>query len=110
MRVKAIDVPKIAFQTHHGRFEFLVMPFGLINAPTTFQTLMKQIFQPYLRKFVLVFFDDFLVYSPTLEMHVQHLQIVLGLLAENQLYCKLSKYTFAQTSMQYLGHIIFEKD
>ncbi|XP_027102590.1 uncharacterized protein [Coffea arabica] len=108
LRVKVADIPKTAFQTHHGHFEFLVMPFGLTNAPATFQALMNRIFQPFLRKFVLVFFDDILVYSPTLESHAQHLKIVLQILADNQLYCKKSKCSFAQTSMEYLGHVISE--
>ena len=69
---------------------------------------MNRIFQPYLRKFVLVFFDDILVYSPTLELHAQHLQIVLSILEENQLYCKRSKCSFAQSSIEYLGHVISE--
>nr|XP_027093474.1 uncharacterized protein LOC113713862 [Coffea arabica] len=108
LRVKAMDTRKTAFQTHHGHFEFLVMPFGLTNAPATFQALMNRIFQPYMRKFVLVFFDDILIYSPTFESHLQHLQIVLGVLANNQLFCKRSKCSFAQTSVEYLGHVISE--
>nr|XP_027072057.1 uncharacterized protein LOC113696870 [Coffea arabica] len=109
VRVKAMDTHKIAFQTHHGHFEFLVMPFGLTNTPAIVQALMNRIFQPYMRKFMLVFFDDILVYGPTLELHMQYPQIVLGVLADNQLFCKRSKCSFAQTSVEYLGHVISEK-
>lgn len=103
--MKEIDEEKTAFKTHHGHFHFKVMPFGLTNAPATFQCLMNSIFAPYLRKFVLVFMDDILVYSP-LESHVQHLKLVLQLLKQHQLYAKMSKCSFAATSLEYLGHII----
>lgn len=106
IRVKPQDISKTAFQTHHGHFEFLVMPFGLTNAPATFQALMNHIFQPYLRKFFLVFFDDILVYSPDLLSHAEHLKILLGIIRSHQLYAKRSKCAFAQHKVEYLGHII----
>lgn len=106
IRMKEGDEEKTAFKTHHGHFHFKVMPFGLTNAPTTFQCLMNSIFASYLRKFVLVFMDDILVYSPDLDSHVHHMELVLQLLQQHQLYAKLSKCSFAATSLEYLGHII----
>jgi hypothetical protein len=90
------DIPKTAFNTHQGHFEYMVMPFGLTNVPTTFQTLMNQLLHRYLRKFVLVFFDDILVYSKTKQEHQQRLQTVLEVLRNNQLFAKKSKCVFGQ--------------
>ena len=100
------DEYKTAFKTHHGHYQFKVMPFGLTNAPATFQCIMNQILQPFLRKIVLVFLDDILIFSATMEDHKHHLQQVLAKLRKHQLFLKESKCSFAQSSLEYLGHII----
>ena len=108
IRMHEADAFKTAFRTHDGHFEFLVMPFGLTNAPSTFQSAMNCIFQPLLRKSVIVFFDDILVYSPTLETHCDHLDHVLSILKSRLFFVKLSKCSFCSTTVDYLGHLISE--
>ena len=100
------DIPKIAFKTHQDLYEFLVMSFGLTNAPVTFQILMNHISNPYLRKFILVVFYDILIYSPSLDQHLSHLETVFNILRSNQLFVKRSKFTFAERKVEYLDHII----
>lgn len=99
--MKEGDIYKTAFKTHHGHFEFVVMPFGLCNAPATFQSLMNQVFFQHLRKIILVFFDDILIYSTSLEDHLTHLGITLSILREHQLFAKKSKCQFAQNEIEY---------
>jgi len=82
------------------------MPFGLCNAPSTFQSSMNDIFALYLRQFVIVFFDDIMVYSPTFDDHLHHLELVFKCLRDNEFCLKLSKCSFVQPAIEYLGHII----
>ena len=99
LRVRDIDIPKAAFRTRYGHFEFTVMqftvmPFGLTNALAAFMDLMHRVFQPYLDQFVVVFVDDILIYSQSEREHEYHLRIVLQLLRDHQLYAKFSKCEF----------------
>ena len=94
LKIKREDIPKTAFRTRYGHYEFLVLPFGLTNAPAYFMDLMNRVFHAYLDKFVVVFIDDILVYSKTREEHADHLRIVLQTLADHQLYAKLKKCDF----------------
>ena len=106
LRVQESDVPMTAFRTRYGHYEFMVMPFGLTNAPAPFMDLMNRVFQPYLDRFVIVFIDDILVYSSSPEEHVEHLQKVLQILRERQLYAKFSKCQFWLDKVVFLGHVI----
>lgn len=100
------DVEKMAFWMHHGHIEFLVMLLGLTTAPTTFQILMNMVLWPFLRKCILVFFDDILIYNTSWMEHLQHLCAVLSILCDNQLRVKRSKCAFTTTLVAYLGHVI----
>lgn len=106
IRLKEGDEYKTTFQMHHGHFEYRVMPFGLTGAPATFQNFMNKLLAPLLRKCVVVFLDDVLVYSANLDDHVKHLRQVFELLSQQQLYLKQSKCLFAQTQLEFLGHIV----
>ncbi|GKD19634.1 putative reverse transcriptase domain-containing protein [Tanacetum coccineum] len=100
------DIPKTAFRTRYGHFEFTVMPFGLTNAPAVSMNLMNRVCRPYLDKFVIVFIDGILIYSKTREEHEVHLGLVLELLKEEKLYAKFSKCKLWLRGVQFLGHVI----
>jgi hypothetical protein len=103
------DVHKTAFRIHDGLYEFLVMPFGLCNAPAMFQALMNDALRPFLHRFVLVFFDDILIYSTTWADHLRQLRTVLSELRQHWLFTKRAKCAFGITSVAYLGHVISVK-
>jgi hypothetical protein len=104
--MKEVDIPKTIFRTHEGHYEFLVMPFILCNSPSTFQSLMNHVFCPFLRHFVLVFFDDILIYRKTWTKHLAHVYRVLHLLSQHQLFLKQSKCSFGASEIEYLGHLV----
>ncbi|KAI3704139.1 hypothetical protein L1987_74353 [Smallanthus sonchifolius] len=109
LRVQEDDIPKTAFRTRYGHYEFMVMPFGLTNVPAVFMDLMNRVCKPYLDKFVIVFIDDILIYSKTKADHEEHLRLVLDLLKKEQLYAKFSKCEFWLKEVQFLGHIVNDK-
>lgn len=106
IRMGVEDEFKTIFKTHHDHYQFRVMPFGLTNAPASFQCAMNSILQSFLRKFVMVFLDDILIYSSSLEAHLQHIRLVLDKLREHQFYLKMKKCTFMKSELKYLGHVI----
>lgn len=106
LRMNDEDVYKTAFKSHNGHFEFLVMPFGLTNAPASFQHWMNQVFKPLLRKCVLIFFDDILIYSKSLSDHWMHLRQVFEIMSLHQMHAKPSKCIFEIEKIEYLGHFI----
>jgi hypothetical protein len=101
------DIPKTAFSTRYVLYEYLVMSFGLINAPAHFMYLMNLVFMPELDKFIIVFIDNILVYSKNMEEHEEHHRIVLQRLREHQLYAKFSECEFWLSEVAFLGHVIY---
>ncbi|GJY44825.1 putative reverse transcriptase domain-containing protein [Tanacetum coccineum] len=106
LRVREKDIPKTAFRTRYGHYEFQVMPFGLTNAPAVFMDLMNRVCKPYLDKFVIVFIDDILIYSKSKKEHEEHLRQILKLLKKEELYAKFSKCEFWISRVQFLSHMI----
>jgi hypothetical protein len=106
IKTRASDVPKTAFSTRYGLYEFMVMSFGLTNAPAYFMYLMNSVFMNELDKFVVVFIDDILIYSKDVSEHAKHLRIVLQRLGDHKLYAKFSKCEFWLDSVKFLGHTI----
>ncbi|XP_070002786.1 uncharacterized protein [Nicotiana sylvestris] len=109
LKIREQDIPKTAFRTRYGHFEFLVMSFGLTNAPAAFMDLINQVFKPFLDSFVIVIIDDILVYSRSREDHADHLRAVLQTLYQHQLYAKFSKCEFWLESVTFLGHVVSSK-
>jgi hypothetical protein len=108
LKIRASDIPKTAFITRYGLYEYTVMSFGLTNAPAYFIYLMNKVFMDYLDKFMVVFIDNILIFSKNKEEHDAHLCLVLQKLRENQLYAKLKKCEFWLKEVSFLGHIISE--
>ena len=108
LKVRESDIPKTTFRTRYGHYEFLVMSFGLTNAPVAFMDLMNKVFKEYLDKFIIVFIDDILVYSRTVKEHELHLKVVLEKLREKKLYAKFSKCEFWLGKVAFLGHVVLE--
>jgi len=106
VHIKEEYIYKTTFCTRYGHYEFMVVPFGLTNAPTTIMCLVNNVLLPYLNKFVIIVVDDILVYSKNEEDHAKHLVIVLIILREHKLYTKLNKCTLFQSQIHYLRHVI----
>jgi hypothetical protein len=109
IKIRPKDVPKTAFSTRYKLYEYLVMSFGLTNAPAHFMYLTNSVFMPKLEKFVVVFIDDILIYSKSEEEHAQHLRVILQQLHDHQLYAKFNKCAFWLKEVPFLGHVISAK-
>jgi hypothetical protein len=106
LKIRESDIPKTAFRTQYGLYEYTVMSFGLTNASAYFMYLMNKVFMEYLDKFVIVFIDDILIFSKTEEEHEKHQRLVLEKLRSNKLYAKFIKCEFRLTKVAFLGHVI----
>jgi len=106
VRIEDASIPKTAFNTRHGKYEFLVMPFGLTNAPATFQALMNSVLQPYLDEFVVVYLDDIVIFSNSDEDHAKHLALVLDRLREHHLFAKPAKCVIGARTIEFCGHVV----
>nr|GFB00516.1 RNA-directed DNA polymerase homolog [Tanacetum cinerariifolium] len=110
LRVREEGIPKTAFRTRYGHYEFQVMPFGLTNAPAVLMDLMNRVWKPYLDKFVIVFIDDILIHSKDEKEHEENLKAILELLKKEELYAKFSKCEFWIPKVQFLDHVIDSQD